>query len=476
VPTQVSPLKRAVQSALRNVTPVRLWLWLSALWFCSLIFGLAAIATIQQHVHAVKTIAADAAPSVFSAYEIKSGVERMDAALVNELLYSPGKIETVEMEDYFEKSRVGVCKQLIAAAKNITYGAAEQTPIENIGIALGQFEMQAQAARDLHNENKHADALKRYRSAMQTLEETLFPNADALVKANADVLEETYAHEKGVSAMSRGFVIVMGLLSVVVLLYTQVYISTRFRRRLNGPLLIATVCVALFLQHVSGALADSSEELKVAKEDAYDSIIALLDARANSYAANTAESRWLLDRGQAALHQKYFFDKLATVARFDKGYDFLNTVALAKTQLAEGERFNLPGFSGTLASELNNIRFEGEAESAFETLYRLSDYCATDAQMRQLGDAGALDAAISLGLGYDPKGSNFLFSKYDDALGRTLDINKHHLQLAEKKALGDLEGLLAYSFILSIMFVVLAYFGIRPRIAEYQAPDYLHHR
>src|SRR5271154_4401302 len=103
MPTQVSPLKRAVQSALRNITPVRLWLWLSALWFCSLIFGLAAIGTIQQHVHAVKTIAADAAPSVFSAYEIKSGIERMDAALVNELLYSPGQIEAVEMEDNFEK-------------------------------------------------------------------------------------------------------------------------------------------------------------------------------------------------------------------------------------------------------------------------------------------------------------------------------------------------------------------------------------
>ncbi len=72
----VSPLKRAVQSALKNVTPVRLWLWLSALWLCSLLFGFAAIGTIEQHGYAVRTIATDAAPSVFAASEIKSGVER----------------------------------------------------------------------------------------------------------------------------------------------------------------------------------------------------------------------------------------------------------------------------------------------------------------------------------------------------------------------------------------------------------------
>ncbi len=474
--TPMNPLQRAVGSVLKNVTPVRLWLLFALLWLLASVFGVAAIVTVKQHGNAVKTIFTDAAPSVFAAYEIKSGVERMDAALVDELLYPAGQIEVVSMQDNFEKARTSVCKQLVAAAKNITFGATEQTPIENIQIALGQFLMQAQAARDLHNQSKNADALRAYRNAMQTLEASLFPAADDLVKANADVLENTYSREKGISAMARGSVIVTGLFLLVLLVYTQVFISVRFRRRINLPLLLATVCLAVFLPQISASLADSSEKLKTAKEDAYDSVVALLAARANSYAANTAESRWLLDRGQAVAHQKYFFDKLATVAKFESGHNFSDTVALAKTQLTDGVKFNLPGFSGSLANELNNIRFEGEAEAAFDTLRRLSDYCETDTKIRQLGDSGATQEAIRVGLSYDPKGSNFLFGEYDDALGRTLDLNRHHLQLADKQALSDLQGLVAYSLDVAILCIVLAYLGIQPRIAEYQLPEYLHRR
>src|SRR5271165_6831101 len=100
---QASQIKRVVQSALKEVTPVRLGLWLAVLWLSTGIFGLVAIVTVEQHGHAVRTIFTDAAPSVFAAYEIKSGVEKMDAALANELLYAPGKIEAVETEDNFEK-------------------------------------------------------------------------------------------------------------------------------------------------------------------------------------------------------------------------------------------------------------------------------------------------------------------------------------------------------------------------------------
>jgi hypothetical protein len=472
--TQVSPIEQAVQSAFSSVTPVRLWLFLTLICLCSIVFGVAAVVTVDQHEHAIKTVGNDAAPSVIAAHQIRIGVEMMDAALADQLLYPPGKREAQNMEDEFEQARITVCKELVAAAKNITYGPAEQLPIENIQIALGKFEMQAQSARDLHNAGKATKTITAYRAALGTLLDQLLPNADALNKANADILEDTYAREKGISAMSRGFVIVMGLILIGLLLYTQIYLSMRFRRLLNLPLLLITVATAVFLQQLSASLADSSRELKVAKEDAYNSIVALLDARANAYDANAAESRWLLDREHAALHEKYFHDKMTAVAHFDPGQNYSDIIARARVQLGNGDKFNLPGFSGSLADEMNNIIFPEEGEAALESIKRLADYAGADEKMRRLESSGAHEAAIGLGLGYDPYGSNYLFSRFDDALGRTLKINEYHMKTAVNQALRELDGLVAGSLLLAFVAIFCAYAGLRPRLEEYQPLYYLH--
>jgi hypothetical protein len=476
MPAQVSPLKQAVHSILSSVTPVRLWLLLFSLCSFAIVFCVAALVTVVQHAHAVKTVGADAAPSVFAAEQIKIGLETMDASLADELLYGAGQPEAQECADDFEHARINVCKQLVTAAKNITYGRAEQAPIENIQAALGQFEMQAQAARDAHQAGKMKDALNCYRGMFQTLEEHLLPNADKLAKANADVLEATYAREKGASAMSCGLVMVIGLILIGMLLYTQIYLSIRFRRRINPPLLIAMTALSLFLQNLTSALTDSGLQLKIGKEDAYNSIVALLEACSNSYEANAAKSRWLLDKERADSHQKHFEEKVATVARFEPGHNFTETLAKAHQQFANDQKFNLPGFNGSLADELDNVRFEQEGDAALETMERFADYCATDSKMRKFESSGNHAAALKLGLGYDPKGCNFQFSRYDDALGRTLKINQEHLDKAVKQSMRDLNGLMVTSLALSFLTVVCAYVGLRARIEEYQPLSYLHKR
>ena len=426
----MSPLKEAIQTTLKDVTPRRLWLLVVSTWFCTLVFFLAAMVTIDQHEHAVATIGSDAAPSVVAAHEIKIGLLTMDADLADELLYSPGQREAQEMVDGFEVARLDTSKELVTAAHNITYGTREQTPIEQIQAGFGLFQMQAQAARDLHALAKDGDALKHYREALNTLQTVLLPAANALDAANTEVLEDTYAHEKGASAMSRGFVLVMGLVLISLLFYTHIYISIRFRRRVNAALILAIACTGVFLQHLSATLATSSRDLTVAKEHAYNSIVALLDARVSAYEANAAESRWLLDRARAAEYEKQYRAKIAAVANFEKGHNYIETIATAKKQFANNENGTLPGFGGSLADELANIRFSGEREAALETLQAFGDYDAVDNKMRQLENSGDHSGALVLGLGYDPFGSNFKFSKFDDALERTLKINDNQLQSA----------------------------------------------
>jgi hypothetical protein len=465
--TVVRPYQNVVVRTLRNVTPYRLCLLLVSITLFDVLFGIIAATTVTQHDHAIQTIGVEAGPSVITAHQIKIGLLSMDAALADELLSPPEQNDSREMADDFDKHRIDTSKFLVAAARNITYGNSELFPIESVQVGLGQYLMQAQAARDFHQAGKSDQALNAYRSALRTLQESLLPNLEALDKANGDILDETYNREKSVSALSRGFVLLVGLILCGVLVYTQIYLSIRFRRRLNPPLLIATVCLLVFIQHLTQSLANCSNEVKIAKEDAYDSIVSLLHARSNSFDAKAGESRWLLDKERSSIFQKAFSDQIGSVAKFDRGHDFTSTLTVLDKQLSSGDKFSLPGFSGALAEELNNIRFDGEAQAASDTLHEFQAYVAADMKIRQLENDGNHPAALKLGLGYNLSGSNYLFNKFDDALGRTLKINEQQLDLAYKTGKHELENIILGIVLTSILIAVLAYLGLMPRLEEY---------
>jgi hypothetical protein len=286
------------------------------------------------------------------------------------------------------------------------------------------------------------------------------------------------------------------------------------------------VCTAVFVQHLSSELGLSSRNLIVAKEDSYDSVVALLDALADSCDANAAKSRWLLDRQHPDIHQKHFLEVATRVASFAPGYDAATTIELAKKQLAEHEKLNLPGFSGSIANELGNVRFEGEGDAALQALQAFADYLACDQRMRAAAGSAnpgsasvppaakplsaktasaaappasksaiagvtpasksanasvspaskSFELATRIGLGYDPNSSNYFFSKYEDALGRTLNINQEHLNFAVEKAIAELNGLVTGSLLLSLLIIICTYLGLLPRIEEYQTKAYLHRR
>ena len=111
--------------------------------------------------------------------------------------------------------------------------------------------------------------------------------------------------------------------------------------------------------------------------------------------------------------------------RRDTGYDAVAAQCQAKdVKDVAGELHRL------LANELRNITFSGEQDAADQTLTAWGKYIAIDGQVRALENAGQTDAAITLCTGPGPEQSNGAYQRFDDALGRTLDIN-------EKEFAGD---------------------------------------
>lgn len=231
-------------------------------------------------------------------------------------------------------------------------------------------------------------------------------------------------------------------------------------------MLVATFAVGLFLHQLTNALGENSRWLRIAKEDAYNSIFALLDARADAYAASTAEIRWLLDKDQRPQNEQEFNQAVSRIATFDPDHNFAETLQHAQQQLTL-HHFNLPGFRGSLADELNNLRFQGESEAAVETLRWFSEYYACHATFEKLENSGQHAEALRVCMGYKPTESRNAFDKFDDALNRTLQINQDHMNEAIDKALKDLVGLILGARVISSFAAVCVALAVLPRIDEY---------
>ncbi len=461
------PLQQMIYSTFQDVTPVRLRLFLIADCCAVLLFCLLSIATIEQHREASRIIGSSSAPSVIAAHNIMGGALKMDMHLAGELLYTPYSEDSRRMAEQFEKWRVYVSKELVAAAKNITF-ATEQTPIERLQVALGDFEMQAAHVRDVHSLKPMNETVDAYRAALATLEKKLLPSAEDLSKANSDILDAKYADEKANSAIeTSGGVVVTGLIVIGLLLTTQIYLRQRFRRWFNLPLLLATACMCIWVYFLSNALAHSADHLRVAKDDAYDSIVFLLAARARAYQAEAAQVRYLLDTQRADEHEKKFTEEINSIARFSGKQNFATTIAAAEQQLPRNEKIKLPGFSGCLADEFSNIRFPGEGLAALDMLKALQDYTDADKRMRAAVRDGARDKAIRLGLGYEPDCSKFSFTRFDDALTRALEINQQKFQSEIERASSELKGLVLASQAVALLIAICIYLGLRPRMSEY---------
>lgn len=458
-------VKQFIISSFRDVTPARLALLLFINFGLACMFCFSSVATIRQHNNAIKTLGIDAAPSVVAAYKIKSAVAAMDLDLSSQLLYKPNEEDSSDMEKDFDKRRVEVDRNIIANARNITY-AGEQIPIENIQMGFGQFLSQAQKCRDDYHAGKMDAAVGDYKAAMQ-LKDELLNNADALEKANSDVLEKTYAQEKSATNLSRGLVFVLGTMLICMLGYTQVYMTHKFHRRLCPPILLAMATLAFSLNHITACLADNSRALVVAKEDSYDSALSLLTARAAAFNAAAAACRILLDKDSASQHEKEFQAQLDSMAKFDAGNNVQKILEHAKDELNKGKKVTIADASGSLFDELSNIRFPGEADAAIDALQQFSKYRDANRRMVDLENSGKHEEAVHLCLSYAPSGCKYPLVSMDDAILRALQINMDQMEIAIQRAFKDLRHLEIEVELISVFAAFCAYFGLMPRMEEY---------
>ncbi len=452
--------KPTQQPARKYHTPQILRSGWYATWGVSLLLLIVSIQGIRAQKDALKTVGDDTVPSILLAQRLKDSFADLDASLANELLLKPGDREQQAVLKNFEVNRVKIAERLTGAAKNIVY-KGEQELVQDLQLNGSGYLLKLQEARDNHKRGDEIGTLNIYRDAASLMDNSIIKKAEELSKLNVEQLNSKYQDRKDNNFGMTVLVAIVGSIQIAILVIVQIFLYQRMRRILNLPLLGATGIAIIFLGYTLSSLSESGSNLKVAKEDAFDSLFALRQMRSLSYKANGDESRYLLDRANAPSYEQAFNDKITSIIQVPAHQSNATVV----TNVKQGK--STAGLTGLLADELNNITFPGEKEAAIETFTKFNDYLEIDKKIRQLYRSGKVAEAIDLCIGNKPGESNFAFDAYKDAQTRLIALNEKEFYRNIKLGNDRLANFEIIAAAALISVAILTLLGLRPRLMEY---------
>ena len=422
-------------------------------------------------------VAGQQAPQVLDATGLYQSLTDLDAQSADILMFGDdprlATQRTTALAQY-AADRTGADRNLQQATLDAAGSPQAQRALTAVLDAMGRYQDLAARAMALNDRAKvgagqpDPTALTLYRQATDLMRTTLLPAADRLVQADNDAFTRTYDRRRSGLSAAEGWTLALGAVLLLSLLGLQVWLVRHFRRILNPALVAATLLAALFLGAAGTLMPDQGEQLRVARHDAFDSVVALTRARAVAYDANADESRYLLDHDRAPQYQDAFeaaSQRIVGLPGADIGsYDSALATAVTAYQ---GDHADI-GFGGFYGTEFHNITFPGERAAAEQALTTYQAYEVDDRKIRALVAQGRLRDAIAYCTSLAPGGSNADFAAQDAALRQVTAINSTAFAAAVAHGRGELSvrvPLLAGDAALVLLLCLL---GVRPRLAEFR--------
>jgi hypothetical protein len=426
----------------------------------------------------VRVIGSQAAPEVRATTDLYFRLNDMDAQVANILLVGNRRdlgLDRQQAEQTYTSDRQAADSDLQQAAAAAGSSPSARLALREVLNGLGQYEAlvgqieYTEATGPSRPGRPPAAALTLYRTATDLLKNSILPAARNLTTANAAALDATYRARHSLAIRGVILVLLLGLALIALLIAVQAYISVTHRRTLNPALAAATLIAVVLTAAGAGSLAAQASHLHVAKQEAFDSILALSQARAVSYDANADESRYLVDPGRADQYQRSFEAESQQLARLKVAGIFRYDAGLAAAITAyRADNANVE-FGGFLGTEFRNITFPGERAAAQKTLYAYQVYERYDRHLRALNQHGDLPAAIAFDTSSAPGNSNWAFYRYDQALVSVININQRAFTQAidaSEHGTAGWTGPIPGVAILALLILILA--GTRSRLAEYR--------
>ncbi|WP_433172409.1 hypothetical protein [Actinoallomurus sp. CA-150999] len=422
--------------------------------------------TMQDARDGLRVIGHDAGPQVVATGDLYFALSDMDAQLADALLIGGDRgladRRAAALRTY-EQRRSEANRALLQGSRLAGADATEQRTAQEMLDALGRYERLAGQALQTDEQSNHAAGpppaavTALYRQATDLMKLDVLPKAYNLTLDNGTKVRRTYEAKRSAVLSGRIWVVLTGLLLIAVLLGVQWYFVRRFRRLVNPFLALATVGTLVLVVVSVALLSSEAGRLRTAKEDGFDSVLALSRARAISNSAHADEARYLLDPGRADTYEQVYLDKSQTILYVPAGN--LDTYYAQLDQKIGGSDFL--GFFGT---EAHHVTLPGQQEALRKVLARYQKVQTNDRSIRQLatnGDRrGALSTKLNAGTGD--------FGDYDTALVALKDL--HGRAFDKAISAGD-HGLRGWNIILpgaAVLLIILILAGVRPRLSEYR--------
>jgi hypothetical protein len=439
----------SVSDALRH-TPGSMRLVQALVVIAALFYGALSLSFYSYLEKAAHSIGKDSEPAIVAAQNVRGLLGDAHANLANAFV-----LKEDQNGDHWRAYRDDmrdVHDVLLSASQNLAYGESERAPILTIMQEVGTYERLVGEAI-AQGEGPSLDR------ADKLMRETIQPAATALDDANLNPLNRTWedfrAHATGeIVIVLLGSGTLLGLL-----VFAQIYLFRKTRRILNAGLLFATAVFFVSTITLAFQCIHIRSDMRVAKEDAFDSIHALWQARAEAYAASAESSFYLLDgvtgKNRASRLTAFRTEQQHVLAATP------NQVAAALDSKAH--------LKGLLGDELANVTFDGEGEAALQSVEYWDAFINVHQDLVGLDvKAAATDPAKAEIMTQNIARADLAFGSFDNALEKTLDINENAFDNSIDKVDSSI-GFLPWLFIGTTLLVIVATLaGFRPRINKYR--------
>ncbi|TNY38304.1 hypothetical protein EIO00_03535 [Thermomonospora catenispora] len=420
------------------------------------------------------TIGHDAGPQVVATGDLFFALNDMDAQVANVLLLGRdrdlGRGREASLRLYAQR-RSEASRALLQAAQLAGDDRTEQRTVQAVLDGLGEYERLAARAIQLDEQRPHPagppsdEVLALYREATDLMKLKLLPQAYNLTLESGSIVRKTYEREHSSLVAGRLWVLGSGLAVVAALAAVQVYLARRFRRLVNPALALATLGAVALTAAVAVLVGTQAGLLRKAKEEGFDSVLALSRARAIGNSAYADEGRYLLDPVRRDTYEQVYFDKSQSILYLDAERtkslaDYYVNLDAAVNAYRSQPRATFLGFFGDQARAAR----PGGAEAAAVTrvLERYREFQRKDRSVREMVAGGRLGEALRLHL------DGREFSRYDAALVELARMHRATFTGAIRQGDRGLRGWDVALPVASAALVVLILLGVRPRLAEYR--------
>jgi len=442
--------------SMSSSTPGKLRLSMVAIFVLAACFALAGYFAVSGARSAVNTIARNAVPSIVTAQTVRVKLLELDALASQEFL-AGGAASGAQARLKYEAVRHELGAQLTLAARNISFGKEEQTPIEALMEKVQVYTGMVEAAR-ANNRQGYPVGAAYLRMASTMLHDEMLPQTQAVDELNVKQLENEYASFKSASLMHIAAILACGLALLAVLTYVQFFLSKNMRRTFNLPLLAASAAVILLTAYSVIGMSMQRGNLSAAREGSFVSAYNWLEARGIAYDTKTDQSLYLIALGAGAKYETSARAKVEKLAPM--------SVSLAKVDTAMDSKAN---FKGILADEIaSKAAGSTEQHEALSALNALRAYLDQDVRIHDFDKSGKRAQAVNLALGNGDSAAQQAFDNFNQVLSGNLKKSTDSFEASVASAESDIRLLDVAFIIIALLVAALSYFGLTPRINEYR--------